>query len=211
LQKFITYYRVSTQRQGWSGLSLEAQKEAVRSFMTGQVGAQVIAEFTEIESGRKSDRAQLASALLMARMTRGTLLMAKLSRLACDVHFLSWLEKAGIKFLAADMPFANRITIGVMALVAEEEARAISRTTAALAASAMTLTEDSARMRAACGFGHGFRASSECVCALGRRKACRWVNLATLRPADPDVLERARSAWSRKAAQHALMVLPVIQ
>jgi DNA invertase Pin-like site-specific DNA recombinase len=180
LQKFIAYYRVSTQRQGRSGLGLEAQKEAVRSFMAGQSDAQVIAEFTEIESGRKSDRAQLASALLMARMTRGTLLIAKLDRLARDVHFLSGLEKAGIEFVATDMPFANRITIGVMALVAEEEARAISsRTKAALAA------------RKARGLPLG--------------------NPTTLRPADPDVLERARSAWSRKAAQHAQMVLPAIQ
>lgn len=180
MQKYIAYYRVSTQRQGRSGLGLEAQKEAVRTFMAGRADAQVIAEFVEVESGRKADRVKLTSAMLMARMTHGTLLIAKLDRLARDAHFLLGLEKAGIDFVAADMPFANRVTIGVMALVAEEEARAISsRTKAALAA------------RKARGLPLG--------------------NLATLRPADPETLTRARAAWSRKAAEHAEMVLPAVQ
>jgi DNA invertase Pin-like site-specific DNA recombinase len=179
LQKYIAYYRVSTQRQGKSGLGLEAQQEAVCSFLSGR-DAQVIAEFTEIESGRKSDRKQLAAAMLMARMTRGILLIAKLDRLARDAHFLLGLEKAGIEFVAVDMPFANRMTIGIMALVAEEEAKAISaRTKAALAA------------RKARGLPLG--------------------NSASLHPADPVVLERARTAWSVKAAEHAAMVLPAIQ
>lgn len=135
MQKYICYYRVSTQRQGRSGLGLEAQKEAVRAFLAGRSDANVIAEFTEIESGRKSDRKELAAAMMMARMTRGILLIAKLDRLARDAVFLLGLEKAGIDLVAVDMPFANRMTIGVMALVAEEEAKAISaRTKAALAA-----------------------------------------------------------------------------
>jgi DNA invertase Pin-like site-specific DNA recombinase len=134
LQKYVAYYRVSTQRQGRSGLGLEAQQSAVQAFLAGR-DAQVIAEFVEVESGRKSDRVKLASAMLMARMTKAVLLIAKLDRLARDAHFLLGLEKAGIEFTAVDMPFANRMTIGVMALVAEEEARAISaRTKAALAA-----------------------------------------------------------------------------
>lgn len=180
MQKYITYYRVSTQRQGKSGLGLEAQQVAVRGFLAGHPGAQILAEFTEIESGRKSDRKQLASAMLMARMTRGTLLIAKLDRLARDVHFLTGLEKAGVDFIAADMPHANRVTVTVMAAIAEEEARAISaRTKAALAA------------RKARGLPLG--------------------NLSTLRPADPDVLARARAAWSAKAVEHAMMTLPAIQ
>lgn len=140
----------------------------------------MLAEFTEIESGRKSDRKQLGVAMLMARMTRGILLIAKLDRLARDAHFLLGLEKAGIEFVAVDMPFANRMTIGIMALVAEEEAKAISaRTKAALAA------------RKARGLPLG--------------------NPASLHPAEPAVLSRARTAWSAKAAEHAAMVLPAIQ
>jgi DNA invertase Pin-like site-specific DNA recombinase len=180
LQNFITYYRVSTQRQGKSGLGLEAQKEAVRAFLAGHPDAQVIAEYVEVESGRKSDRKQLAAALLMVKMMRATLLIAKLDRLARNAHFLLGLEEAGVEFIAVDMPFANRMVIGVMALVAEEEARAISaRTKAALAA------------RKARGLPLG--------------------NQATLRPAAPATLARARAAWSDKAAKHAMMVLPVIQ
>ncbi|QQP94064.1 recombinase family protein (plasmid) [Skermanella sp. TT6] len=134
MQRFVTYYRVSTQRQGRSGLGLEAQQAAVTAFLAGR-DAQVIGEYREIESGRKSDRQQLAAAMLMCRMTGSVLLIAKLDRLARDAHFLLGLEKSGVEFLAADMPFANRLTIGIMALVAEEEAKAISaRTKAALAA-----------------------------------------------------------------------------
>lgn len=134
MQKYVTYYRVSTQRQGRSGLGLEAQQAAVQHFLAGR-DAQVLAEFQEIESGRKNDRRQLAAAMLMCRMTKAILLIAKLDRLARDAHFLLGLEKSGIDFVAADMPFANRLTIGIMALVAEEEAKAISaRTKAALAA-----------------------------------------------------------------------------
>jgi DNA invertase Pin-like site-specific DNA recombinase len=178
VQKYVLYYRVSTQRQGRSGLGLEAQQAAVQAFLAGR-DAQVIGEYREIESGRKSNRQQLAAAMLMCRMTNSVLLIAKLDRLARDVHFLG-LEKSGIEFVAADMPFANRLTIGIMALVAEEEAKAISaRTKAALAA----------------------------------RKArdLPLGNIATLRPADRAGVERAQSAWSKKAADHAAMVLPAIQ
>ena len=134
MQKFVTYYRVSTQRQGRSGLGLEAQRAAVQQFLAGR-DAQVFAEFTEVESGTKGDRRQLAGAMLMCRMTKSVLLIAKLDRLARDAHFLLGLEKGGVEFVAADMPFANRLTVGVMALVAEEEAKAVSaRTKAALAA-----------------------------------------------------------------------------
>jgi DNA invertase Pin-like site-specific DNA recombinase len=179
VQKYVLYYRVSTQRQGRSGLGLEAQQVAVQAFLAGR-DAQVIGEYREIESGRKSNRQQLAAAMLMCRMTNSVLLIAKLDRLARDAHFLLGLEKSGIEFVAADMPFANRLTIGIMALVAEEEAKAISaRTKAALAA----------------------------------RKARNLPlgNIATLRPADRAGVERAQSAWSKKAADHAAMVLPAIQ
>ncbi len=132
--RFVAYYRVSTDRQGRSGLGLDAQREAVARHAAGTGGA-VVAAFEEVESGRRSDRPQLARAMAECRLRRCVLLIAKLDRLARDAHFLLGLEKAGVEFIAADMPYANRLTIGVMALVAEEEARATSiRTKAALAA-----------------------------------------------------------------------------
>lgn len=131
---FVAYYRVSTDKQGRSGLGLDAQRQAVARH-AASCGGSVAAAFEEVESGRKGDRPQLALALAECRLRRCTLLIAKLDRLARDAHFLLGLEKAGVEFVAADMPYANRLTIGVMALVAEEEARAISaRTKAALAA-----------------------------------------------------------------------------
>jgi DNA invertase Pin-like site-specific DNA recombinase len=132
--RFVAYYRVSTDRQGRSGLGLDAQRDAVARHAAG-TGGVVQAAFEEVESGRRSDRPQLARAMAECRLRRCVLLIAKLDRLARDAHFLLGLEKAGVEFIAADMPYANRLTIGVMALVAEEEARATSiRTKAALAA-----------------------------------------------------------------------------
>lgn len=130
---FVAYYRVSTARQGQSGLGLDAQRSAVASFVTGR--GELSAEFVEVESGRKTDRPQLAAALDACRRHKAVLVIAKLDRLARDAHFLLGLQKAGVEFIAADMPNANRLTVGIMALVAEEEARMISaRTKAALAA-----------------------------------------------------------------------------
>lgn len=114
--RFVAYFRVSTDKQGRSGLSLDAQREAVSRHAAG-CGGSVVAAFEEVESGRKSDRPQLSLAMAECRLRRCTLLIAKLDRLARDAHFLLGLEKAGIEFLAADMPYANRLTIGVMALV----------------------------------------------------------------------------------------------
>ncbi|MBK1662153.1 recombinase family protein [Paracraurococcus ruber] len=131
---FVAYARVSTDKQGRSGLGLEAQQAAIRGFL--QPGDRLLAPiYVEVESGRRSDRPELAKALERCRVTGATLLLAKLDRLSRDAHFLLGLSKAGVEFVAADMPHANRLTVGIMALVAEEEARAIStRTKAALAA-----------------------------------------------------------------------------
>ncbi|MEY9604626.1 DNA invertase Pin-like site-specific DNA recombinase [Bradyrhizobium japonicum] len=132
---FVAYYRVSTKGQGRSGLGLEAQREAVRNYLNG--GQWSLAEaFTEVESGKRDDdRPQLAKALQTCRVYGAKLVIAKLDRLSRDAHFLLGLEKAGVDFVAADMPHANRLTVGIMAMVADEERRAISaRTKAALAA-----------------------------------------------------------------------------
>lgn len=130
---FVAYYRVSTARQGASGLGLEAQQDAVRTYLNGG-DWRLVGEFTEVESGKRTDRLQLERALAACAAYRAKLVIAKLDRLSRDAHFLLGLDKAGVDFVACDMPHANRITVGVMALVAEEEGKAISsRTKAALA------------------------------------------------------------------------------
>jgi DNA invertase Pin-like site-specific DNA recombinase len=132
--RFVAYYRVSTAQQGRSGLGLEAQREAVRVFIGGSAG-ELAEEFTEIESGKRADRPQLARALDACRLTGSVLVIAKLDRLSRDAHFLLGLEKAGVEFVAADMPNANRLTVRLMAVIAQEEREMISaRTKAALAA-----------------------------------------------------------------------------
>ena len=132
--KFISYLRVSTAKQGASGLGLEAQRKAVDDHLNGGRWEHV-REFVEIESGKRDDRPKLAEAMALSRLHGATLLIAKLDRLSRDAHFLLGLQKAGVDFVACDMPTANRLTVGILAMVAEEERRAISkRTKDALAA-----------------------------------------------------------------------------
>jgi DNA invertase Pin-like site-specific DNA recombinase len=132
--KFISYIRVSTVRQGQSGLGLEAQRAAVEQFLNGG-RHDLIAEYVEVESGRRNDRPELEKALRHAKVTGATLVIAKLDRLSRDAHFLLGLQRAGVRFVAADLPDANELTVGLLAVVAEHERRLISeRTKAALAA-----------------------------------------------------------------------------
>jgi len=133
-QRFVAYYRVSTDKQGRSGLGLEAQQRAVRDSVAA-TGAQLVAEYVEVESGKRNDRPQLAAALAACRKQRAVLCIAKLDRLARNVAFIANLMDAGADFVAVDMPNANRLTLHVMAAFAEHEREAIStRTKAALAA-----------------------------------------------------------------------------
>lgn len=130
----VAYYRVSTSEQGRSGLGLEAQKAAVENYLWRN-GAILVAEFTEVESGARNDRPQLHEALKRAKLSIATLVIAKLDRLSRNAAFLLALRDAGTDFVAADMPNANRVTMGIMAVIAEEERRLISeRTKAALKA-----------------------------------------------------------------------------
>ncbi len=132
--KFVSYIRVSTTRQGASGLGLEAQREAVTQFARSH-GGTLVAEVKEIESGKNNDRPQIAEALSLCRLHRATLVIAKLDRLARNVHFISALMESGVEFTAVDFPTANRLTVHILAAVAEHEAAMISqRTTAALTA-----------------------------------------------------------------------------
>lgn len=177
--RFVTYLRVSTDRQGRSGLGLEAQRKAVSDHVMGK--GPIVAEFVEIESGKKNDRPQLIRALSEAKRVGAVLLIAKLDRLARNVAFIANLLESGVEIAAADMPEANRFLLHVMAAVAEHEARMISdRTRAALAA---------AKERGvALGWSMPSRAGEQ-------RQAAR----------------RGAAVNAQKADQHAANVLPVIR
>ena len=132
--KIVAYYRVSTKKQGRSGLGLEAQKEMVRQLVLAH-GATLIAEYVEVETGKKSARPKLQEAIHHARLTNSTLVVAKLDRLARNCYFLNCLLHAELDFVCCDNPYADRFNIQVLAAVAEHEARQIAaRTKAALAA-----------------------------------------------------------------------------
>jgi DNA invertase Pin-like site-specific DNA recombinase len=126
--RLVAYKRVSTARQGRSGLGLDAQRAAIDRH-AAETGAEVLARFTEVESGKRTDRPELTAALHLARLTGATLVIAKLDRLSRNAAFLLTLRDAGVRFVACDLPHANDLTVGIMALVAEQERQAISRRT----------------------------------------------------------------------------------
>ena len=132
--QFVSYVRVSTERQGKSGLGLEAQQAAVGTYIAGRHG-RLHQEYREIESGKKDDRPQLAAALAACRKNKAVLVIAKLDRLARRVSFISALMDGDVDFVACDFPQANRLTLHILAAVAEHEREMISqRTRAALQA-----------------------------------------------------------------------------
>jgi DNA invertase Pin-like site-specific DNA recombinase len=132
--KFVAYFRVSTDKQGKSGLGLNAQRKAVLDFLDGGKWT-LIDEFVEIESGKQNDRPELAAALAACKKHRAKLVIAKLDRLSRNVAFIATLMDSGAEFVACDMPHANKLTVHILAAVAEHEREMISdRTKAALAA-----------------------------------------------------------------------------
>ncbi|WP_082531717.1 recombinase family protein [Methylobacterium sp. Leaf469] len=132
--QYVSYLRVSTNRQGRSGLGLEAQRQAVADFLKGGTWRHV-AELVEVESGARDTRPRLIEALALCRLHGATLVIAKLDRLSRDAAFLLNLQKGQVPFVAADMPEANELVVGIMAVVAQAERKMIStRTKAALAA-----------------------------------------------------------------------------
>jgi DNA invertase Pin-like site-specific DNA recombinase len=134
LVQIVAYYRVSTKRQGKSGLGLEAQKEMVRQLVLAH-GASIVAEYIEVETGKSATRPKLLEAIHHARLTNSTLVVAKLDRLARNAVFLLTLRDSGLPLVFCDLPDANELTVGIMAVVAQAEAKMISeRTKAALAA-----------------------------------------------------------------------------
>lgn len=132
--RVTAYYRVSTDKQGRSGLGLEAQRAAVEQLCEAR-GWEIVSEFTEVESGKRSDRPQLNAALDHARLTGSKLVVAKLDRLSRDAAFTLQLRNSGVDFTCADNPDVNRLTIGLLAVINEDERERISeRTKAALTA-----------------------------------------------------------------------------
>ena len=132
MTRYVAYYRVSTNKQGYHGLGMEAQKESVANYLSTSEG-ELVTEFTEVQSGKRTDRPELEKALRECRLTGATLLIAKLDRLSRNASFLLSLRDSAINFVAADMPEANRVTVGLMAIMAEYESERISeRTKAAL-------------------------------------------------------------------------------
>jgi DNA invertase Pin-like site-specific DNA recombinase len=194
---FVAYFRVSTDKQGKSGLVLAAQKAAVEAFLNGGRW-KLVAEHTEIESGRDNERPQLAAAISTCRIYGAKLVIAKLDRLSRDAHFLLGLEKAGVDFVAADMPSANRLTVGIMALVAEQEGKAISqRTKDALAAAKARGVK----------LG-GFRAGAKVTAQMRRHSIQARSDAAQARARDlaPIITElRAQGAQSLRELATALM------
>lgn len=132
--RFVAYYRVSTEEQGRSGLGIEAQQKAIRSYLNGG-SWELVTELTEVESGKNSDCPKLQEALRLCRLYKATLIIARLDRLSRNVAFIANLMEGDVDFVAVDNPQVNRFTLHILAAVAEEERRLISeRTKAALAA-----------------------------------------------------------------------------
>lgn len=132
--KFVGYVRVSTYRQGKSGLGIDAQRKAITDYLNGG-NWELIAEYVEVESGKLDERIELQKALNHCRLTSATLIIAKLDRLSRDSHFIGSIMKSDVEFIICDMPSANKFTIHILAAVAEHEREMIStRTKAALQA-----------------------------------------------------------------------------
>lgn len=157
--RFVAYYRVSTQKQGKSGLGLEAQQAAVASYVAGKgTDAKLLAAYTEVESGKRNDRPALLKAMEHARLTNSRLVIAKLDRLSRNAAFLLGLQDSGVKFVAADLPEANEMVVGMMAVIAQAERKMISdRTKAALQAARARGTKlgNPNGAKALHGFGNG--------------------------------------------------------
>jgi DNA invertase Pin-like site-specific DNA recombinase len=128
MQKFVAYYRVSTDKQGRSGLGLDAQTATVQGYVQ-QKGGELIAFFQEVESGKRKDRPELLKALALCRQKKAVLVIAKLDRLARNTAFIANLIESGAEFVACDMPHANKLTLHIIAAMAEYESEAISQRT----------------------------------------------------------------------------------
>jgi DNA invertase Pin-like site-specific DNA recombinase len=129
--RFVSYIRVSTAKQGASGLGLDAQRHAISEYLLRISGASLVGEFEEVESGKNNHRPKLKEAMELADLTASTLVIAKLDRLSRNAHFLTGLADRGVKFVACDMPDANEFTVTIMAALAQQERKMISERTKA--------------------------------------------------------------------------------
>jgi DNA invertase Pin-like site-specific DNA recombinase len=186
--KYVAYYRVSTKRQGISGLGLEAQRKAVTDWLNGGVH-ELIGDFTEVESGRKADRPELMKALALCKKQKATLVIAVLDRLARNVAFISNLMESGVKFTAVDRPRASPFELHIYAAMAEEEARKVGeRTKAALAVTKRKIEEQ------------------------GSYVTTRGRVITRLGPPDPiQSAAQAREGATRRAERLTQNVIPVIE
>lgn len=196
MTKAVAYYRVSTAAQGRSGLGLDAQRAAVAE-VTSSRRMTLLTEFTEVESGSRNDRPELARALHHAKVTGAVLVIAKLDRLSRNAAFLLTLRDSGVRFIAADIPDANDVTIGVLAVIAQAEREAISqRTKAALAAVKAKLDD---------GEDYVSRRSSRPLTRLGNPNGA-----AALRRAGFGT-ERAAASTRAQADEYARDLRPVVE
>src|SRR5260221_9404989 len=192
---FVSYLRVSTTKQGSDGLGMEAQRRAVAEHVNGH--GKLIAEYAETESGGRADRPQLAAAMAHAKATGAKLIVAKLGRLARNVAFLSALMASGVDFVAADMPMANKLTVHILAAVAEAEREAISaRTKAAMAVVRDTIAKEGAWTSRRSGREISRLGNPNGAAALIGRRGNQANAVAGL---------------VRQADQHAQRVLPMVQ
>lgn len=171
--QIVSYLRVSTARQGASGLGLEAQRTAVQGFAAAG-GHTIVAELLEVESGSKADRPQLAAALVACQLRKATLVIAKLDRLARNVAFIANLMEGGVDFVACDMPHANRLTLHLMAAMAEHEREMISQRTKVALAAAKARGTRLGNPNGAAHLANGAKAAA--MLSVARRKAAARVH-----------------------------------
>lgn len=206
-RELVAYYRVSTIRQGESGLGLEGQEAAVLAHCQA-TGDRVIGQFVEVESGRKSDRPELAKALTHARLSWATLCIAKLDRLARNVAFLSGLMEAGTPFVCCDNPHATPLTIHILAAVAEDEAKRISARTKAALTAYKEGQHISRRVREKCPRGVPERVRDETAGELGASlPQCRNLTPEARRKGHQSGTEAA----AKRAADRAANLLPIVR
>jgi len=179
--KIVTYIRVSTDKQGRSGLGLEAQRAAIAAYAKTS-GAVTVAEYQEVESGTNNARHELQKALKHARVTGAKLVIAKLDRLSRNAAFLLNLQESGVDFVACDMPEANALTVGIMAVMAQAEAKAISERTKAAMQAAKARGKTFGNPNGAAALRRAGRGNTASVQTIKERANARATDLA-------DVLE----------------------